>query len=58
MQKALERVRDITEGWFSLTEEERNRYRQEIGPNKLAVSFLRVRLIYREYRAFLRRDIE
>lgn len=32
MQKALERVRDITEGWFSLTEEERNRYRAEIGP--------------------------
>jgi len=32
MQKALERVRDITEGWFSLTEEERNRYRGEIGP--------------------------
>jgi lysophospholipid acyltransferase (LPLAT)-like uncharacterized protein len=31
MQKALERVRDITEGWFSLTEEERNRYRAEIG---------------------------
>jgi lysophospholipid acyltransferase (LPLAT)-like uncharacterized protein len=32
MQKALERVRDITEAWFSLTEEERNRYRTEIGP--------------------------
>lgn len=32
MQKALERVRDIAEGWFSLTEEERHRYRSEIGP--------------------------
>jgi lysophospholipid acyltransferase (LPLAT)-like uncharacterized protein len=32
MQKALERVRDITEGWFALNEEERNRYRSEIGP--------------------------
>ena len=32
MQKALERVRDITEGWFALSEEERNRYRAEIGP--------------------------
>ena len=32
MQKALEQVRDITEGWFSLTEEERNHYRAEIGP--------------------------
>lgn len=31
MQKALERVRDIAEGWFALTEEERNRYRAEIG---------------------------
>jgi len=31
MQKALERVRDITEGWFRLTEEERNRYRAESG---------------------------
>ena len=31
MQKALERVRDIAEGWFSLSEEERNRYRAEIG---------------------------
>jgi lysophospholipid acyltransferase (LPLAT)-like uncharacterized protein len=31
MQNALERVRDIAEGWFSLTEEERNRYRSEIG---------------------------
>jgi lysophospholipid acyltransferase (LPLAT)-like uncharacterized protein len=32
MQKALERVRDIAEGWFSLSEEERNKYRKEIGP--------------------------
>jgi lysophospholipid acyltransferase (LPLAT)-like uncharacterized protein len=32
MQKALERVRDIAEGWFSLSEEERNRLRAEIGP--------------------------
>lgn len=32
MQKELERVRDIAEGWFSLSEEERNRYRTEIGP--------------------------
>jgi lysophospholipid acyltransferase (LPLAT)-like uncharacterized protein len=32
MQKALERVRDITEGWFELSDEERNRYRAEIGP--------------------------
>jgi hypothetical protein len=32
MQKALERVRDITESWFGLSEEERNRYRAEIGP--------------------------
>jgi lysophospholipid acyltransferase (LPLAT)-like uncharacterized protein len=32
MQKALERVRDITEAWFALSEEERNRYRAEIGP--------------------------
>lgn len=31
MQKALERVRDIAEGWFALSEEERNRHRQEIG---------------------------
>ena len=31
MQKALERVRDIAESWFSLTEDERNSYRQEIG---------------------------
>jgi len=32
MQKELERVRDIAEGWFSLSEEERNRLRAEIGP--------------------------
>ena len=32
MQKELERVRDIAEGWFSLSEEERNRYRKEVGP--------------------------
>jgi lysophospholipid acyltransferase (LPLAT)-like uncharacterized protein len=31
MQRELERVRDIAEGWFSLSEEERNRYRAEIG---------------------------
>lgn len=32
MQKALEHVRDLTEGWFHLTEQERNRHRAEIGP--------------------------
>jgi lysophospholipid acyltransferase (LPLAT)-like uncharacterized protein len=32
MQKALERVRDIAESWFCLTEEEKNRHRAEIGP--------------------------
>jgi lysophospholipid acyltransferase (LPLAT)-like uncharacterized protein len=32
MQKELERVRDLAESWYSLTEEERNRYRKEIGP--------------------------
>jgi lysophospholipid acyltransferase (LPLAT)-like uncharacterized protein len=32
MQKELERVRDIAEGWFSLSEAERSRYRTEIGP--------------------------
>jgi hypothetical protein len=31
MQKELERVRDIAEGWFSLSEAERDRYRQEFG---------------------------
>lgn len=29
MQKALERVRDIAEAWFSLTEEARNAHRAE-----------------------------
>jgi lysophospholipid acyltransferase (LPLAT)-like uncharacterized protein len=29
MQKALERVRDIAEGWFSMSEEERNKLREE-----------------------------
>ncbi len=32
MQKALERVRDIAEGWYALSEDERNRYRTEFGP--------------------------
>ncbi len=32
MQKELERVRDIAEGWFSLSDEDRNRLRAEIGP--------------------------
>jgi len=32
MQKALERVRDLAEGWFAFSEEERNRLRAEIGP--------------------------
>jgi lysophospholipid acyltransferase (LPLAT)-like uncharacterized protein len=32
MQRELERVRDIAEGWFSLSEEERNRLRAELGP--------------------------
>jgi lysophospholipid acyltransferase (LPLAT)-like uncharacterized protein len=32
LQKKLEYVRDVAEGWFSFTEEQRNRYRQEIGP--------------------------
>ncbi len=31
MQRALERVRDIAESWFSLSEDDRNRYRAEIG---------------------------
>jgi len=31
MQKELERVRDIAEGWFSLSEEERTRHRAEFG---------------------------
>lgn len=32
MQKALERVRDIAESWFALSEAEKNRHRAEIGP--------------------------
>ena len=32
MQKALERVRDIAEGWFAMSEDERNRHRAEFGP--------------------------
>ncbi len=32
MQKALERVRDLAEGWFSFTEERRAQLRAEIGP--------------------------
>ena len=32
LQKALEYVRDLAEGWFALSEEERNRLRAEIGP--------------------------
>ena len=31
MQKELERVRDIAETWFALSELERNRYRSEFG---------------------------
>ncbi len=31
MQKELERVRDIAEGWFALSESERDRYRAAIG---------------------------
>jgi len=31
MQKELERVRDIAEGWFSFTDEEREKYREEFG---------------------------
>jgi lysophospholipid acyltransferase (LPLAT)-like uncharacterized protein len=31
MQKGLERVRDIAEGWFALSETERDRYRHEFG---------------------------
>jgi hypothetical protein len=29
MQRELERVRDVAEGWFQLSEEERQRYRAE-----------------------------
>ena len=32
MQKELERVRDIAEGWFALPDSERDRYRAEFGP--------------------------
>jgi lysophospholipid acyltransferase (LPLAT)-like uncharacterized protein len=32
MQRALEHVRDLAEGWFSFSEEERRRIRAEIGP--------------------------
>lgn len=32
MQRELERVRDLAEGWFSFDDEERDRYRTEIGP--------------------------
>ncbi len=32
MQKALERVRDIAENWYTMSEDERNRYRAELGP--------------------------
>ena len=31
MQKELERVRDIAEGWFSFTEAEREKYRAKFG---------------------------
>jgi lysophospholipid acyltransferase (LPLAT)-like uncharacterized protein len=31
MQKGLERVRDIAEGWFGFSEEERQKYRAEFG---------------------------
>jgi hypothetical protein len=29
MQRELERVRDIAEGWFQFSEEERQKYREE-----------------------------
>jgi lysophospholipid acyltransferase (LPLAT)-like uncharacterized protein len=32
MQRALERVRDLAEGWFAMTEEQRQQFRAEIGP--------------------------
>jgi lysophospholipid acyltransferase (LPLAT)-like uncharacterized protein len=35
MQRELERVRDVAEGWFSLTEVERARYRAEFGRDAL-----------------------
>jgi hypothetical protein len=31
MQKELERVRDIAEGWFSFTAAEREKFRDEFG---------------------------
>jgi len=31
MQKELERVRDVAENWFSLSEVEREKFRAEIG---------------------------
>jgi len=31
MQKELERVRDVAEDWFSLSEAERERFRKELG---------------------------
>jgi lysophospholipid acyltransferase (LPLAT)-like uncharacterized protein len=31
MQRELERVRDIAEGWFSLPQEDRARYRTQFG---------------------------
>jgi hypothetical protein len=31
MQKELERVRDIAESWFSLSDAEREKYRAEFG---------------------------
>jgi len=31
MQKELERVRDLAEGWFSFTDTEREKYRAEFG---------------------------
>jgi len=33
MQRELERVRDIAEGWFSLSEEDRDKYREMFGTN-------------------------
>jgi hypothetical protein len=34
MQRELERVRDIAEGWFSLAEEDRARYRAQFGASE------------------------
>jgi hypothetical protein len=33
MQRELERVRDVAEGWFALTEMEREKYRTEFSAN-------------------------